>query len=167
MGLKGWFERLIFAGLKPGQRGLPGPASWGKRLGIAVGILLIGAFVFVLVNVLTHPAEQAEETAAAPPPVEIVPKGFTVDANKDLEVIAIEFNKSKNPKEITGTLRNRTDRSFAKCEISFSVTTSDGGQLGGVATTVKAIRPHGSTRFRIPVGYPEASFVMVRELRTE
>jgi hypothetical protein len=82
-------------------------------------------------------------------------------------VVAIEFDKNKEPKEITGILRNRTDRSFTKCQISFSVTTRSGGQLGGVSTKVTGLGPHGSVRFRIPVPYENAGFVMVRELQPE
>jgi hypothetical protein len=165
--LRASLEPLIFAGLKPGEKPLRGPMTLGQKLGIVAGILLVGVFVYVLVSVLRHPAEQAESTAPAPPPVEIVPKDFKVDKNKDLEVVEINFDKNKEPKEITGTLRNLTDRSFAKCEISFDVTTRQGEQLGGVTTTVNRLAPHGSVKFRILVPQKEAGFAMVRELRTD
>lgn len=160
-------EDLAGRGLRPEEKPLRGPMTLGQKLGIVAGILLVGLFVYVLVTVLRHPAEQAESTAPPPPPVEIVPKGFKVDKNKDLEVVEINFDKNKEPKEITGTLRNLTDRTFAKCEISFDVTTRGGEQLGGVTTTVNGLEPHGSARFRIPVPQKEAGFAMVRELRTD
>src|SRR5438477_8258620 len=124
------FERLAFAGLKPDEKALRGPMTLGQKLGIFAAILLVGIFVYVLVAVLRHPAEQAESSAPSALPVEIVPKDFKVAKNQDLEVVEIEFNKNKEPKEITGTLRNLTDRTFAKCEISFDVSTRGGEQLG-------------------------------------
>jgi hypothetical protein len=157
-------EELAAKGLKPDEQPLSGPMRWTKKLGIVIGILLIGVFVYLLAMVLQRPAEQAEKTGPPPPLVQIVPKGMKVDKNKDFEVVAIEFNKNKDPKEITGTLRNLTDRAVAKCEISFNVTTRSGEQLGGVATTVNGLTPHGTVHFRIPVPYENAGFVIVREL---
>jgi len=164
---KRFVERLIFAGLKPDEPAMPGPTSWSKRIGIVAGLLGIGVSVWVLVLVLLHPAQQAEKVEAPPPLLEIVPKDFQVEKNKELEVVAIEFRQNKEPKEITGTLRNLTDRTFAKCEVSFNVTTSNGGELGGAVGTVTGLKPHGSAHFRIPVPYKNAALVMVRELRPE
>jgi hypothetical protein len=160
-------EDLAARGLQPDEKPLPGPMTAGRKIAIVAGILLVGVFVYVLVTVLRHPAEQAESTAPPPPPVQIIPKDFKVDKNKDLEVVEINFNQNKLPKEITGTLRNLTDRAFAKCEVSFDLTTRSGEQLGAVATTVNRLEPHGSVKFRILVPQKEAGFVMVRELRTE
>jgi hypothetical protein len=160
-------EDLAGRGLKSEEKELPGPATLGQKLGIVAGILMVVVFVYVLVRVLGHPAQQTESTAPPPPPVQIVPNGFKVDKNKDLEVVHMEFNKNKEPKEIIGTLHNLTDKSFAKCEVSFEVTTRMGEQLGGVTTTVNGLEPHGSVKFRIPVPQKEAGFAMVRELRTD
>ena len=160
-------EDLAARGLQPEEKPLPGPLSFGKKLGIAAGILLVGLFIYVLVTVLRHPAEQAESTAPPPPPVEIIPKGFKVEKNKDLEIVEIDFNRHKQPMEITGTVHNLTGRAFPKCEVSFDLTTKEGAQLGGVSTTVTGLEPHGSAKFRIPVNFKEAGFAMVRELRTD
>jgi hypothetical protein len=160
-------EELASKGLKPDEQPLPGPTTWTKKLGIAIGILLIGVFVYVLIVVLNKPAEQAEKAGPPPKPVEIVKPGTTIDKNKDFEVVEIEFNKTKEPKEITGMLRNLTDKPVAKCEVSFNVTTRQGEQLGGVVTTVTGLEPHGSARFKILVPYEKAGFALVRELRPE
>jgi hypothetical protein len=138
-----------------------------KKLGIVLGILVIGVSIYFLVTILQHPAEQAEKTGPPPKPIEIVPKGFKVEKNKDLEIVEIEFDKNKRPKEIVGTLRNRTDRTFSKCEISFDVTTRSGEQLGGANTTVNNLAGHQSVKFKIPVPYENAGFVLVRELHSE
>jgi hypothetical protein len=160
-------EDLASRGMQPDKKPLPGPMTLGHKITIVAGVLLVGVFVYLLVSVLRHPAEQAESTAPAPPPVEIVPKGFKVDKNKDLEVVEMVFKKDKEPKEITGTLHNLTDRPFDKCEISFDITTKAGEQLGGASTTVNHLEPHGSAKFRIPVLQKDAGFAMVRELRTD
>src|SRR5581483_3738794 len=109
-------EDLAGRGLKPDDAPLPGPMSWTKKLGIVLGILMIPAFIYMLVQVLLHSAEQSETEGPAHVTVQILPKDFKVDKNKDVEVVEIEFNKNKEPKESTGTLRNLTDRSFSKCE---------------------------------------------------
>jgi hypothetical protein len=194
--LKDSVERLIFAGLKPDaaveaakkskikslmqsaedlasrglqadEKPLAGPMTLGNKLTIVAGVLLVGVFVYLLVSVLRHPAEQTESTGPAPAPVEIIPKGFKVDKNRDLEVVEMDFKKDKEPKEITGTLHNLTDRTFEKCEVSFDITTKTGEQLGAASTTVNHLEPHASMKFRIPVLQKEAGFAMVRELRTD
>ena len=159
-------ERLVYAGLKPGGLPLPPQQTLRTRLAMAVFILLVAALLTVLVLALRHPALQAEKVALPAPPVEIVPKGFNA-ANPELAVVEIEFNQTKEPKEITGTLHNLTGRLFAKCEVSFNVTTPTGAHLGAVATTVSDVAPHASVRFRIPVAYANAALAMVRELRPE
>jgi hypothetical protein len=160
-------EGLAARGLKSEDKPLPGPMSWAKKIGIVVGLLAIGGGIYVLVTVLQRPADQAEKTGPPPKPVEIIPKDFHVDKNKELEVVEIEFNKNKQPKEIVGTLRNLTDRSIKNCLVSFSVTTRSGSQLGGVMTTVTGLAPHGSSRFRITVPYADAGIVIVRDLQPE
>ena len=158
-------EELASRGLKPEEKKLPGPMTLGQKLGMVAGILLVCVFVYVLVIVLGHHAEQAESKAPPPPPVEIVPKGFKVDKNKDLEVMEMNFNKTSEPKEITGTLRNATDHAIASCEVRFDVTTKTGAQLGSVSTTLHGLEARGTAKFRIPVPYKEAGFAMVRDLR--
>jgi hypothetical protein len=165
--LRAFLERVVFAGLKPDVSAGPGPVSLGQKLLLATGIILLGVFVFVLVQFLRKPAQQNEAQGPPPPPVQIVPPGLQIEKNKDLEVVEIEFNKNREPKFITGTLRNRTDRAFSRCEISFHVTARSGSQLGAVDTTVQNVPPHGSVRFRIPVPQKDAEFTMVRELRAE
>jgi len=160
-------EDIASVGLEPEDKSLPGPTTLRHRLTLITGLLLLGVFIYVLIGFLLKPAEQRE--AAGPPPasVQIVPPGLTIEMNKDLEVVEIEFNKSQEPKVITGTLRNRTDRTLARCEISFHVTTKTGGQIGAVDTTVYNLPPHGSAKFRIVVPQKDAEFTMVRELRAE
>jgi hypothetical protein len=160
-------EDLAARGLKPDEQALRGPMSGRKRVALGLGILLLGVFVWVLTAVLRRPAEQQESKAPPPPPIQLVPPGLKVDKNKDLEVVAMDFNKNKDPKEITGVLRNLTDRRLTDCEVSFDITTAAGGQLGGVATTVHNLPPHGSVHFRIVVPQKDAGFAMVRELRTD
>lgn len=160
-------EELASRGLKPEDKKLRGPMTLGQKLGMVAGILLVGVFIYVLVIVLKHPAEQAESKAPPPPPVEIIPEGFQVDKNKDLEVVEMNFNKGKEPKEITGTLRNVTDHAIASCEVRFDVTTKTGAQLGSVSTTLHGLRARATVKFNIPVPYKDAGFAMVRELRVD
>ena len=190
--LREFFEKVAFAGLKPdapaapkkskiqslvrsaeelAARGLkPDEARearspWRTRIAVGVAAVAIIGVGVTLVIALQHPADKSETTAASGPPPPIVPPGFKVEKNKDLAVEEIDFNKVAEPKEITGTLRNLTGRQIASCDVSFDVTTKQGGQLGGVSTTIHDLAPHGTAHFRIPVPEAEAGFVMVRELR--
>jgi hypothetical protein len=160
-------EGLATRGLKPDEKPVAGPMSMTRKLGLVIAFLLLGVFLYLLISVLRKPAEQAEKDTPVAAPVQIIPKGFKVDKNKDLEVVHIEFFKNKEPKEIVGTLRNLTDRPIAKCEVSFNVTTRGGAQLGGVSTNVTGLGPHASANFRIPVPYENAGFVIVRDLLPE
>ena len=160
-------EQIASIGLEPGEKPLPGPMTVGHRLTIVGGVFLVGIAVYVLVGFLRRPAAQNEVPGAAPAPVQFLAPGVKIEKNKDLEIVEIDFNKTSDPKIITGTLRNRTDRTFARCEISFHVTTKEGGQLGAVDTILENVGPHASVRFRIPVPQKDAAFTMVRELRAE
>ena len=160
-------EEIASVGLQPEEKSLPGPATLRQRVVILAGLIALGVFVYMLVSFLRKPAQQNEATGPPPPPVEIVPKGMTIEKNKDLEIVSIDFDKAHDPKVITGTLRNRTDHAFAKCEISFHVTTKEGSQLGAVDTTVHNVAAHGTAKFRIVVPQKDAEFTMVRELRAE
>ena len=93
-------EDLASRGLKPEDKPLPGPMTWTQRIGIVIGLLMIGGLLYVLVTVLQHPAEQAEKVGPRPAPVQIVPKGFKVDKNKDLEVIEINESLTTAPEKL-------------------------------------------------------------------
>jgi hypothetical protein len=160
-------EEIVSRDLQPEEKNLPGPMTLGHKLTVVAGLLLVAISIYVLIGFLRRPAEQREGNRPPPPPVQIVPPGLKVDVNKDLEVVEMEFNKASDPKVITGTLRNRTDRAFARCQVSFHVTTQDGAQLGAVETTLQNVAPHASVRFRIFVPQKDAGFTMVRELRAE
>ena len=160
-------ENLASLGLEPEEKPLPGPATLGHRILMIAGLLVVGVSLYLLVGFLRKPAQQGEAEAPPPAPVQIVPPGLKIDKNKDLEVVEIEFNKTVEPKVITGTLRNRTERTFSRCEISFHVTTKAGTQLRAVDTTVENVPPHGDVRFKILVPDKDAAFTMVRELRAE
>src|ERR1051326_5522886 len=88
--MKAWLEKLVFTGIKPDvpeptksksklevlmesaedlasrglkseEKPLPGPMTLTKKLGIILGILVIGTSMYFLVRILQHPAEQAEK----------------------------------------------------------------------------------------------------------
>jgi hypothetical protein len=160
-------EDLAARGLQPDERALPGPVTTRRKVVIAVGVFAVALGVFALVRMLQQPAKQGEAKGPQPPPLELVPKGLVIEKNKDLEVISINFNRTKEPHEITGTLRNHSGKLFAKCEVSFELTDQAGAQLGGVSTIVHNLPAGGATRFSIPVAQPDAVFAMVRELRPE
>jgi hypothetical protein len=159
-------EDLASKGLRPDEAPLPGPTTWKKKAGMILSVIAVGVGVYFLVDVLQSHADKPEsQTTGAVAP--IVPPNFKVEKNKDLAVEEIEFNKNVEPKVITGTLKNLTDKTFVACDVSFDLTTKGGTQLGGVATTVRDLGPHGSAKFRIQVSQPEAAFALVRELRPE
>jgi hypothetical protein len=160
-------EDLASVGLGPESKPLPGPRTWRHKVAIIAALLIVGVSIYVLVGFLRKPAEQKEFSGPPPAPVEIVAPGTTVEKNKELEVAEIDFDITRNPKIITGTLRNRTDRAFAQCDISFYLTTKTGAQLGAVDTTVLNLPPRGSARFRILVPMKDAEFTMVRELHAQ
>ena len=160
-------EDLAGRGLQSEQKALPGPVTTRRKLTIGVAIVVVCVGIYGLMRVLQSPAARNESQAPAPPQTEIVPKDLVIEKNKDLEIVAIDFDRSAEPHKITGTLRNLTGKVFARCEVSFEITTKAGAQVGAVATTVHNLQPHASTNFSIPVPQSDAAFAMVRELRSE
>ena len=161
-------ESLIFAGLKPEDKSLPGPASIWKRVAATFGALIVAGSLGTLAYFLSRTAERPE-TAAGPSHRIIfeLPPNFRIDKNQDLDVSEIVFQHDRQPYFISGKVKNKTGRHFKRCEISFDVTTADGGRLGGVVTMIKDLGPHETTDFRIPVPQKNAALTMVRELRAE
>jgi hypothetical protein len=160
-------EEIASLGLEPDEKPRPGPATMGQRVLVVCGLLVLAVSLYLLIGFLRKPAQQGETNGPPPVPVQIVPPGLKIEKNKDLEVVEIDFNRTADPKVITGTLRNRTNRGFSRCEISFHVTTKEGTQLGAVDTTVQNVPPWGSVKFRILVPEKDAAFTMVRELHAE
>jgi hypothetical protein len=160
-------EDLASRGMESTGKPLPGPMTWRQKAGIVFALLATGVFIYFLVSTLQRPAERAESKAAPPAPLQIIAPGVQIEKNKDLEVVQMEFHKNSDPKSITGTLRNRTGKTFARCEVSFDVSNKEGAQLGGASTRISNLGPHAEVRFRIEVPQKDAGFVLVRELRTE
>jgi hypothetical protein len=160
-------ESIVFKGLKPEEKALPGPTPLRKKIIIVCGAIVVAALVAVLFTILGKPAEQAEVEAPRDVMPNFLPKDLSVDKNKELEVIAIDFQHDREPYMIVGTLGNRTGRRLHKCLVSFDLTTNAGSQLGGVATTIDVLEPFASTRFQIPVHMKNAALAMVRELQAE
>ena len=71
--LKQTAEDLVSRGLKPDDKPLPGPMTLTKKLGITLGVLLLGVFLYLLVTVLNRPAQQAEKDA---PPDRMISDGW-------------------------------------------------------------------------------------------
>ena len=103
------------------------------------------------------PAELAARTAT-------LPKDFSVRQNTDLQVVEVSVEKGGSS-EVTGVLKNQTQRSFASAELTFDLTDDAGSQLGGVSTRVGAIGPGATVPFRFPVAQKGVAFVLVREVR--
>jgi hypothetical protein len=159
-------ENFAGRGLEPEDKGLPGPVTVRKKVLLASGVLLAAGLVELLVHILLRPAPPLDATDGPVKPIQILQPGVTTE-KREIEVVEIQFHKNSQPKEIVGTLRNRTDKLFSKCNVSFEVATKEGAQLGGVATTVYNLGPHAVKEFRIPVPQDQAGFVLVRELRTD
>jgi hypothetical protein len=159
-------ESFAGRGLEPQDKGLPGPTTLRKKVLLASGVLLAGALVALLAQILSRPAAPREAEDGPVKPIQILQPGVKTE-KKEIEVVEIQFRQNSQPKEIVGTLRNRTEKLFPKCAVSFEVATKEGAQLGGVATTVYNLGPHAEKKFRIPVPQEQAGFVLVRELRTD
>jgi len=160
-------ESIIFAGLKSEEKPLRGPLGLRKKIAIALGLLVLAALVGALVLILQKPAERQEVAGPIHRTPNFLPKEISIDKNKDLEVVSIDFQRDREPHVIVGKIKNRTDRRFARCEISFDVTTAAGALLGGVSTTVTNLAPFALANFEIVVPHKDAAFAMVRELRVE
>ncbi|MCL5743350.1 MAG: FxLYD domain-containing protein [Acidobacteria bacterium] len=158
-------ERLIFRGLKP-DAGPMQPMSRKKKIVIAVAGVAGCALVYGLVVALMNRRAPSDEvTLADPAPLNFLPPDLKIEKNKDLEVVEIEFQRKTLPHQITGTLKNRTNKRFSAAEISFNLTDDSGSHIGAVSTTIQNVEPMVSLRFQIPVTQQNATVAIVRDLR--
>jgi hypothetical protein len=121
--------------------------------------------------VLLAPPEPADKPPAPLTPAQvaaktpILPNGFTVSQNDNLQVVEVSVEKAPDGRYVVGTLKNTTGRRYRSAELAFDLTDEDGSQVGAATTRVAAVEPNGNVRFRFPVPQRNASIALVREVR--
>ena len=146
--------------------------TWPQKL--RLGLLVSAPILIVLgvaaYTILTPPpridkppseltaAEIAARTA-------VLPKDFTLQQNTDLQIVEAAVDRSANPHQVTGILKNNTARRYRAAELAFDLTDEQGSQVGGASTSVGNVEPQATLQFRFPIAQRNARFVFVREVR--
>jgi hypothetical protein len=139
---------------------------------IATPCLIVAGFIVLALNryfVKTTPVPKMDmapgEIAAIAAKMLPNMDHVKLDTNRDVDVLEVHVDHSKGL-ALTGTVMNNTSHRIETAEIIFDLTDATGSQLGGVSQRVENLAPQARQTFRLPIEQRDASFVLVREVRT-
>ena len=146
--------------------------TWQQKVKIASLIVAPVLLLTALVAIgATNPFGFHKVEADQRPPAEVPPPAAPqrassdpVSASTDLEVVNIRIARDVHPPEVTGTVRNRTDRKVDSAEVSYYLADAAGSMLGTDTTAVANVEPRGSVTFRMPLKIAKAEYVFVRDV---
>jgi len=168
-------EALVFAGLKPGAAAFQPNRTWQQRVRLGLVIALPCLLVAALIGVAMMGLVKKRDVAAAEmTPAQIAAKMLPADldqhinlkVDRALEVpeVRVEHNGSA---ELVGTVRNRTDKSFAHAEVIFDLADATGSRLGAASLELEHIEPRQTMPFRVSVVQSSAAVAIVRDVYTQ
>lgn len=146
--------------------------TWKQKFRVAAIVLapvltVVGIFVYSIVT--PPPAPEKPISVLSPAEIaartQIVPEGFKVPQNVDVQVSEVFVDRSGIPHRIAGKLQNTSERRFSSAELSFDLTDENGSHLGRAQVVVPDIAPRAVKSFSFPVPQRNAAFVLVRETR--
>jgi hypothetical protein len=77
--------------------------------------------------------------------------GHSTDSGQDeLTVESVDWGYGEY-RNISGTVRNNTDKEFGYVEVDFSLYDESGVQVGDAMTNLTHMDPHGTWQFKAPV----------------
>jgi hypothetical protein len=88
-----------------------------------------------------------------------------IDTNRDVDVLEVHVEHTKGTM-LAGTVMNNTGHQINTAEIVFDLTDATGTQLGGVSQRLENLPPRIHQTFRMPIEQSDASFALVREVKT-
>jgi hypothetical protein len=88
-----------------------------------------------------------------------------LDTNRDVDVLEVHVDHTKGT-VLAGTVMNNTGHQIHTAEIVFDLTDETGTQLGGVSQRLENLPPRIHQDFRLPIEQSNASYALVREVRT-
>jgi hypothetical protein len=155
-------EALMFAGLKPGMRSSQiQQLSWKNYLRRAIfaaaGVAVIGcAFYWVAV--------------ARRPDFERAWERFTggevgAIAASDVEVIDLSMNMDAEPKVIAGKVRNNSEKSYSRIDVTFALTDAMGSAVGAEKVSVSNVGAKSAVPFRATIATRDAAYYVVRDIQ--
>jgi hypothetical protein len=139
------------------------------RFGLVVALPLVVIVAAVWYVSLGHkvtapPRELTPAEIAAGTLPTIDPKVDGVSS--DLKITEVQVNHAEPP-TLVGNVSNVTDKVITLAEFSFDLTDVTGSQVGAAAGKMEKLAPKESRRFEIPIKPRDASYALVREVRTE
>lgn len=169
--LKRAWDRLL-SGSTPKDPLYLSNRTWKHKLSIAATVctpvlIVIGIFVYSMMTpppvTEKPPAELTSAEIAAR--TQIIPEGFKVAQNDDVQVSEVFVDRNSSPNRVSGTVQNATGKRFGVVELTFDLTDQDGSQVGGAKFSVADLAPRASKAFSFPIPQRNAAFVLVREAR--
>lgn len=165
--LSKWLEPLLFRGLNPGEPTPVGRAAIFRKLKKSFVLAASLAVVVVLIGLyfMTKPKVAANPAATAAP---VIPPNFLsepIRTDKNADLEIAEYRIVRQPAPmIVGSVRNRSGKRYSHVEASFDLTDQRGSNVGLAIAKFQEIPPHGEVPFRLAVT-PRVVFALVRELR--
>lgn len=113
-------------------------------------------------NLDLSPAELAAAAAKMLPDIDHI----KVNTNRDVDVMEVRIDRGAGT-SLMGTVKNNTAHEIRTADIVFDLTDSSGSQLGGVRQRLENLAPLTRVNFRLPIEQNNASYALVREVKTQ
>jgi hypothetical protein len=152
-------QNLAYAGLKPGMRPSDMQPLTAKQKAMrfgalcAVAIILAGG-VYWIAGIRGRNAEA----------------GFSVEnltgvvSPRDVELTGLAIDFDAKPVVISGYVKNASERSYSRVEITFTLTDANGSQIGAHTVTVPGVAAKATVPFRAAIEIPNVAYYVVRDV---
>jgi hypothetical protein len=153
-------ERLLFAGLKPGMRSseIRQPTAKDYLLRAVAVVAAIAALAALYYGVAAAGRSARQESGQLPA------GDIGQRAPGDVEVVDLSMNLNSEPKSITGTVKNDSERNFRRVEVTFALTDDNGSAIGVETVSVADVKAKTSVPFRASIITKGASYYVIRDI---
>ena len=170
--LRGPVERMLSGGSQRDPLYLSSRTFGQKLAGWAkVGVPLLVVVVVVVVAFAMHkhddkPAEVLSNAELAAKMLPDLNKPIHVDSNTDIAVVEVTVDHTAGDM-LAGKFRNTTSHEIQAGEVVFTLTGTNGTQLGAVRVKVSKLAAGDTVAFTQPITQKTATYALVREVHTQ
>ncbi|SPE41336.1 conserved hypothetical protein [Candidatus Sulfopaludibacter sp. SbA3] len=146
----------------------------GQKVRLAIFVML--PFAVVLAGVILAASGYFDDDVDLPPPTtpisnaeiaaENMPdldKDMHLDTNKELQVLNVVVSAGN----LSGTVKNTSNRLIANAEVIFDLADEHGSRAGAVNCRITRIEPQAKAPFTAVLPLKNAVYAVVREVRTQ
>jgi len=130
------------------------------------GVYLAASGFFDKGSQLPGPGKQLTPAEIAAKMLPELNKDMHIETNKDLQVLDVVIRQTGGSK-ISGSVRNTTGHVIEDAEVVFELTDVRGSRVGAVSCKFARLEPKSTTPFDNSIPQADATYAIVRDVRTQ